>query len=65
MRIPQDARFRAERARFSLRFCCEDCALFDPERVACAHGYPTEEHRRARYESPAVAIVFCKDWELR
>jgi hypothetical protein len=64
VRIPQDGRFREERARFSLRFCCEDCALFDPERVECAHGYPVEEHRRARYEDPDAEIVFCKDWDL-
>ena len=64
MRIRQDARFRRERARYDLRFCCEDCALFDPVRGACAHGYPVEEHRRARYEDPAAEIVFCKDWDL-
>jgi hypothetical protein len=64
VRIPQDARFRRERARFSLRFCCEDCALFDPELSECAHGYPIEDHRRERYEDPRVDIVFCKDWDL-
>ncbi|MEC7523103.1 MAG: hypothetical protein VYE22_24710 [Myxococcota bacterium] len=65
MRIPQDARFRRERARFALRFCCEHCALFDPEREACAHEYPTEDHRLARYEDASAEIVFCKDYDLR
>lgn len=64
MRIRQDARFREERRQFTLRFCCEDCALFDPETFACAHGYPNEDHRRARYEDAAVEVVFCKDWDL-
>ena len=54
-----------ERARFALRFTCEHCALFDPENASCAHGYPTDEHRAARYEAPDVALVFCKDFELK
>ena len=68
MRIAQDARFRAERARFSLRFGCEDCAMFDPRSLdsssaGCAHGYPTSEHRSARYDDPDALLVFCKEWE--
>lgn len=63
MRIAQDARFRAERARFSLRFGCEDCAMFDPNAGACAHGFPTSEHREARYDDPDALLVFCKEWE--
>jgi len=63
MRIAQDARFRAERARFSLRFGCEDCAMFDPSGGACAHGFPTSEHREARYDDPDALLVFCKEWE--
>ena len=63
MRIAQDARFRVERERFSLRFCCETCAGFDPELTECAYGYPVEEHRLARYRDPAVEIVFCKDYD--
>lgn len=61
MRTEADARFRDERERFRLRLHCEDCALFDPERAACAHGFPTDEHRAA---ADATAIVFCKDFEL-
>ncbi len=63
MRIAQDARFARERARHALRFTCEDCAMFDPESSACAHGYPTAEHRAARYEDERAVLVFCKEWE--
>lgn len=64
MKIPQDERFRRERKRFDLRFNCEDCTLFDPERETCAHGFPTASHRKARYEDPDVAVLFCKEFEL-
>jgi hypothetical protein len=46
--------FRAERVRFELRFTCEHCTYFDPERERCTHGYPTAEHRDARYREPAA-----------
>ena len=64
MIIEQDERFRQERARFRLRFNCEDCALFDPNTERCAHGYPVENHRAARYEDPEARLLFCKDFEL-
>lgn len=64
MKLPQDATFRAERNRYALRFTCEDCALFDDVRERCAHGFPTDEHRAARYVDSASAVVFCKDFEL-
>ncbi len=65
MRIPQDERFRRERERFQLRFTCEDCALFVPSKQACLHGYPSEQHRAARYEDPSADLLYCKDFELR
>ena len=64
MRLPQDERFREERKRFKLRFCCEHCALFDANKPRCAHGFPTLEHREARYEDPEARLVFCKEFEL-
>ena len=64
MKLPQDARFRRERGEYSLRFTCEDCALFDDVRERCAHGYPTDDHRAARYVDPGTPVVFCKDFEL-
>jgi hypothetical protein len=63
LRIAQDARFREEREACALRFTCDDCAHFDAERERCAHEYPTDEHRRARYEDPRALLVFCKEWE--
>ena len=64
MKVPLYPAFREERARFALRFTCEDCALFDPEHESCSHGFPTEEHRHAHYEQAPDEIVFCKDFEL-
>lgn len=64
MIVPADALFRAERDAHHLRMHCEDCALFDaaqPERTRCAHGYPTEPHRRPSAEG--APINFCKDFE--
>lgn len=63
MEVVQDERFRQERERFSLRWNCEDCALYDPE-GACAHGFPTQRHRRSRYDDPEAPLLFCKDFEL-
>lgn len=64
MHLKQDARFREQRRRYALRFTCEDCALYDVLGRRCVHGYPTLEHRRAQYEDPESALVFCKDFEL-
>lgn len=66
MRIERTPRFAEERARFRLRHVCEDCAHHDPLENECAHGYPSTEHRRARYERDDYdEIVFCKEFELR
>lgn len=63
MKIERDARFEAEASAHALRWSCEDCALFDAEREKCAHGFPTEEHRRA-YNERGALLVFCKEFEL-
>jgi hypothetical protein len=63
VRHARDERLIAEAARYGLRLHCEDCALFDEERAACAHGFPTGEHRRAEAERVG-RVVFCKDFEL-
>ncbi len=60
MEIERDARLDEEAARFGLVRHCEDCALFDDHHEACAHGYPTEQHRRRVSEK---LVVFCKDFE--
>jgi hypothetical protein len=61
VKTPVDARLREESARFALRFRCDDCVHFRSETAACAHGYPTDEHR-GPVEGPFV--VFCKEFEL-
>lgn len=63
MRVEQDERFREERARYQLRFNCEDCVLHDPVR-GCAHGYPTIRHHAATYDDPQAPVVLCKDFDL-
>jgi hypothetical protein len=62
--LPRYAAFAADCERHALRFTCEDCALYDPERDLCVHGFPTTEHRLGYYEDPGAPIVFCKDFEL-
>lgn len=62
MKLQRDERLVDESAQYALRMHCEDCALWDDERDRCAHGYPTNEHRRPT--SPSLPVVFCKDFEL-
>jgi hypothetical protein len=63
LKIPRDPTFEAEERTFDLRWSCEDCALFDADRERCAHGFPTQEHRRA-HNATTPLLVFCKDFEL-
>jgi len=64
MRIPQDERFREERVKYRLRFCCEHCGLYDEEGNRCIHGFPTVEHRELRYLDPEARLVYCKEFDL-
>lgn len=64
MRIARDTAFDLEARRVGFAFCCEDCGQFDPRTERCAHEWPTEDHRRARYETLGTHIVFCKEFEL-
>jgi hypothetical protein len=59
MRTLVDPRLRDEAERFDLKWRCDDCAHFRDG--ACAHGYPTEPHRKT-LEEPF--IVFCKEFEM-
>jgi hypothetical protein len=58
-----DDRFRREVIAYDLRCTCEWCAAFDPERTACAYGFPTEPHRRLPLEGEPT-FTFCKAFEL-
>jgi hypothetical protein len=60
---PVDERLRREAERFSLRFRCEECAHFSPERQRCGNGYPTEPHRGVEL-SRRLSLEFCKEFEL-
>jgi hypothetical protein len=64
VRLPWTPRFAEERERFALTFCCEECGHFDAMEARCRHDWPTELHRRARYEEGADEVVFCKEFEL-
>jgi hypothetical protein len=58
-----DAKLRDEAARYRLRFTCEHCAHFVPERIACAHGYPVRAHH-ALDLAELRSLEFCKEFEL-
>jgi hypothetical protein len=72
MKTPIDARLTAEAAQFGLRFACDDCAHFAPEREpsrACGHGWPVRLRRSALERADEIAaapepIAFCKEFEL-
>lgn len=63
MIIPQDELFRREAKEFRFRWNCEDCSRFTGEE-RCAHNFPTEKHRQARYEDPDAGLHFCKEFDL-
>ena len=49
-----------------LQWNCESCAHFTGE-GRCAHDFPTEKHRAARYADQGESgpdIFFCKEHEL-
>jgi hypothetical protein len=60
MQVPVDGQFFHDLAAFSLRFTCDDCLYFQPDDQACAHEWPTKEHRLPVIET----VVFCKEFEL-
>jgi hypothetical protein len=58
-----DLLLRSQAERFELRFTCEDCAHYAPDRRACSHGYPVEPHQGVVLER-VVELEFCKEFEL-
>ncbi len=66
MRLTWNATFGQEVEAFDLRYCCEDCGLFDTVVQRCAHGWPLADHRLPRGPDQAQReVVFCKEFELR
>ena len=67
MKTPVDAHLTAEAARFELRFACDDCVHFAPEREpTCGHGWPVRL-RRGEIEAGGperAPLAFCKEFEL-
>ncbi|MEM1418169.1 MAG: hypothetical protein AAGH15_24955 [Myxococcota bacterium] len=63
MRIPWSERFRVEAEERGLRWNCESCVHFTGEE-RCAHDFPTQNHRAARYADGGVDVLFCKEHEL-
>ena len=63
MKTTVDAVLRDEAARYRLRFTCEHCVHFVPERAACAHGYPAAPHHALDLAALDV-LEFCKEFEL-
>lgn len=62
--ITQD--FLDEAQRFNLRFCCEDCALFNHDTEVCTYQYPNQRHRHAYFEQNALGkiLIFCREFEI-
>ncbi len=64
MRPPWTPSFEEEVERFRFCYQCDDCVHFMVSEGACAHEWPTEDHRRAPGKGPRAEIVFCKEFEL-
>ena len=64
MRLSWTPEFSADVRRYDLRYRCPDCAYYLGDR--CAHEWPLEDHLATHdAASPAVEVVFCKEFELR
>jgi hypothetical protein len=70
MKTVVDARLASEASLFGLRFACDDCVHFSPEREpTCGHGWPVRLRRSAlsevsEEEAPRGGVEFCKEFEL-
>ena len=59
MKTAVDEKLRSEAKQYEFRFRCDDCVHFTGSK--CAHGFPTDEHRRTLDHA---FVVFCKELEL-
>lgn len=61
-----NARFRAEREQFDLRYRCEDCEHADTAGDRCSLGFPMEHFGEGQHKcrTPEGDFVFCKYFEL-
>jgi hypothetical protein len=58
-----DPRLRAEAARFTFRFACDDCVHFAPEASACSLAFEAAP-RRDGLDAGKAAVELCKTFEL-
>lgn len=63
MRTFVDDTLRREASAFQLRFGCEHCAHFEPERRVCSEGFPNAPHLDVNVAVIAL-LEFCKSFEL-
>jgi len=64
MDLPWENGFLEEAEKVNLRFTCEDCVFFIPERGECLHRFPVYLHVRAYFHDDPEQIEFCKEFEL-
>ena len=64
MRSQVDDKLILEAERYAFRFTCEACTHFDPERLLCGEGFPTEPHQGIDLDR-VKSLEFCKAFELR
>jgi hypothetical protein len=64
MITPVDLDFCQQIKRFTLKFCCDDCAHYDPAGRECSLGYHTTPHASS-HATPGGSVVFCKTFELK
>jgi len=71
MKIAVDERLLREAHRFALRFACDDCAHFDPDREQCSLRFEPAPRRDALRPGRGEAargdggvLELCKTFEL-
>jgi hypothetical protein len=70
MKTKVDRRLLEEARRFALRFACDDCAHFDPDRQRCSllfEAAPRRDALAVRPDSEAddgPLVELCKTFEL-
>lgn len=67
MWIPMTKQFRAEKEKYDLRGCCEECRYYCEQKDKCAMLYPLSPHRKKHFEEAKEGerIYFCKMFEVQ
>jgi hypothetical protein len=64
MILSVDEQFLSQRREYNFLFTCEHCVHFDPNRVACVHGYPVSDHLDAPSWPEERKLIFCKEFDM-